>query len=111
MNVPLQNPPIDVLSQVIENARQKIADDSVPVKARVQLLWAYAKAARDLAASDVLQDEFVRLAIETGLISESGRWLPDNVRASVRPYGREDIEHVIRWALHGLNPFEKGPLQ
>jgi hypothetical protein len=23
----------------------------------------------------------------------------------------EDIEHVLRWALRGWNPFEKGPLK
>ena len=111
MNAPATIPTADALGQVVENARQQIADRTIPTKTRVQLLWAYAKAARDLAASDVLQHEFMRLAIEAGLIANNGYWVPDDVRANARPYGREDVEHVICWALHGLNPFEKGPLQ
>jgi hypothetical protein len=108
MNAPAT---VDVLGEVIETARQTIADRAVPTKTRVEALWAYAKASRDLAAIDVLQDEFMRLAIKAGLITANGYWVPNDVRTSVRPYGREDVEHVIRWALHGLNPFEKGPLQ
>jgi hypothetical protein len=108
MNAPTT---IDVLGQVIENARRKIADRAMPTKTRVQWLWSYAKASRGVAASDVLQAEFMQLAIEVGLISANGYWMPNDVRTSERWHGREDIEHVIRWALHGLDPFEEGTLQ
>ena len=53
----------------------------------------------------------MKLAIEAGLIGADGWWLPRDVRASIRWHGREDIEHVIAWALLGQNPFETGPLQ
>jgi len=33
------------------------------------------------------------------------------VAEHVRRYGAQDVAHVIRWALRGWNPFEKGPLQ
>lgn len=111
MSAPFATPSaVDLLDQVISRAKSKIADPNVPVKTRIELLWAYVKASRDLATSDVLQAEFIGLAIDVGLINERGRWLP-NVHDNVRRHGREEIEHVILWGLHGLNPFEKGPLQ
>jgi hypothetical protein len=112
MNAPVQNPPaVNFLQQVIENARPQVADQTAPTKERVETLWAYAKHSRGLAARDVLHDAFMRLAIEAGLIGADGWWLPRDVRASICRHGREDIEHVISWALLGQNPFETGPLQ
>jgi hypothetical protein len=112
MNAPLQNPSaVNFLQQVIENARPQVADQTASTKERVETLWAYAKHSRGLAASDVLHDAFMKLAIEAGLIGADGWWLPRDVRASIRRHGREDIEHVIAWALVGQNPFETGPLQ
>jgi hypothetical protein len=112
MNAPLQNPPaVDFLQQVIDNARPQVADESAPTKERMQALWAYAKHSRGLAASDVLLDVFMQLAINAKLIDANGWWLPGDVRVSIRRHGREDIDHVIRWALLGQNPFETGPLQ
>jgi hypothetical protein len=103
-------PAIDLLSQAIERARPLVADASRPTKERIRILWAAAKAARDCGASDVVHDAFVQLAVETNLIDEKGWWTGEDVRPSVRRYGREDVEHTIRWALRGWNPFETGPL-
>jgi hypothetical protein len=112
MNAPLQNPlAVDFLQRVIDNARPQVADPSAPTKERVETLWAYAKHSRSLAASDVLHDAFMQLAVDAGLIGANGWWLPRDVRDNIRPYGRKDIEHVIAWALLGQNPFETGPLQ
>jgi hypothetical protein len=112
MNAPVRNPPaVDFLQQVIDNARPQVADRSATTKERLQVLWAYCKHSRGLAAADVLHDAFMALAIEAGLIGADGWWLPTDVRASIRRHGREDIEHVITWALLGQNPFETGPLQ
>jgi hypothetical protein len=112
MNAPVRNPlAVDLLQQVIEGARPQVADQTAPTKRRVQTLWAYAKHSRDLAASDVLHDAFMQLAIDAKLIGATGWWLPRDVRDSIRRYGREDIDHVIRWALFGQDPFVTGPLQ
>jgi hypothetical protein len=46
------------------------------------------------------------LAIETNLIDQRGNWTGSDVRESARPYGRQDVAHVITWALRGWNPFE-----
>jgi hypothetical protein len=104
-------PAVDLLAQAIEQVRASLADETRPTKERVRLLWATAKVSRDLGASDVLADAFMQLAIDVNLIDQSGRWVAPNVRDNTRPFGREDIEHLIRWALRGWNPFEKGPLK
>jgi hypothetical protein len=104
-------PQNDFLQQVIDNARPQVADQGATTKERVQVLWAYCKHSRDLAAANVLRDAFMALAIEAKLIGADGWWLPTDGRASIRRHGREDIEHVISWALLGQNPFETGPLQ
>jgi hypothetical protein len=112
MNAPVQNPPgVDFLQQVIDDARPQVADQGATTKERLQVLWAYCKHSRGLAASDVLHHAFMQLAIEAGLIGANGRWPPRDVRDGIRSHGREDIEHVIGWALVGQNPFETGPLQ
>jgi hypothetical protein len=112
MNAPVQNPPaVDYLQQVIDNARPQVADQGATTKQRTQALWAYCKHSRDLAASDVLHDAFMTLAVEAGLIDANGSWLPKDVRTSIRRNGREDIEHLISWALLGQNPFETGTPQ
>ena len=112
MNAPVRNQPaVDFLQQVINYARPQVADQSAPTKERVEMLWAYAKHSRELAASDVLHDAFMQLAVDAKLIGPNGWWLPGDVRDSIRRHGREDIDHVIRWALLGQNPFETGPVQ
>jgi hypothetical protein len=51
-----------------------------------------------------------RLAIDTGLIDRRGRWTSADIADHRRGYGREDVAHVISWALRGMNPFMTGPL-
>jgi hypothetical protein len=89
----------DVLTDMAQAARPKLADRTSPVRARIRVLWGSAKAARTLGAPDVVLEQFTELARETGLISDMGR------------HGAEDVAHVLSWALRGMNPFEKGPLR
>ena len=51
-------------------------------------------AARDLGAGDVVEDEFLTLARNTGLAADLG----SDADAGLR--------HVIRWAMLGQNPFQ-----
>jgi hypothetical protein len=99
---------VDLLIQTIECVRPALLDKNKPTKECIRILWSAVKRARDLGSNDVVSAEFIRLAIETNLIDSNGRWTGDDVRKSVRRYGHEDVEHVIRWALRGWNPFEKG---
>jgi hypothetical protein len=106
--------PLDLLSHAIDGLRPILADNSQPVKARMMVLWATAKKARGLGSSDQVHAEFMEVAVETNLINRNGRYTctdEKHVRKSARPYGREDVAHVITWALRGWNPFEKGPLK
>jgi hypothetical protein len=97
------------LHDAIASARPLLAN-SAPTKARIRVLWAAAKKARhDAPAGDIIA-AFMALAVETGLIDGAGHWGAD-IRESRRPYGRQDVEHVLRWALRGWNPFEEGPLE
>jgi hypothetical protein len=109
MNAPFSQLRTDLLTQAIERVRPLLATGTT--KQRVHLLWAAAKAARDLGASDVVADAFIELAAEVNLIDRGGRWSGTDVRESVRRHGAEDIRHAIAWALRGWNPFEKGPLK
>jgi hypothetical protein len=99
------------LDQVIDTLRPLLADPSLSTKARIRMLWGAAKKARDLGSSDVVRDAFMELAVEVNLIDRNGRWTGEDVRESIRRYGREDVEHTIKWALRGWNPFETGPLE
>jgi hypothetical protein len=103
----------DLLSEAIADVRLLLADGST--KERIRLLWAAAKNAGELAATDVLQDTFMALAAEVNLINARSCWTgPDRATAvaqHVRHHGAEDLAHVITWGLRGLNPFETGPLK
>ena len=88
-----------------------LADPNKPTKARLRILWSAAKKARDLGSRDVVHDEFMALAIEVNLIDQHGRWTGSDVREYVRRFGAEDVDHVLRWALRGWNPFEEGRLK
>jgi hypothetical protein len=57
-------------------------------------LWAAVVAARDLAASDVLEATFLRLARDGGLYADLGHRADD------------DLRHIIRWAMLDQNPFQ-----
>ena len=78
---------------------------------RIRVLWAGAKMAREVGAVDTIHRAFMQLVIDTDLIDGRGRWTGTDVAEHIRRYGAEDVAHVIRWALRGWNPFEKGPLQ
>jgi hypothetical protein len=100
----------DLLARAVGRAAPLIADATKPTKERIRFLWAAVKAARGLAASDVLHDTFTVLATGTGLIDANGCWTGNDVAEHRRHYGRQDVAHIITWALRGLNPFEQGPL-
>jgi hypothetical protein len=91
-------PAVDLLARAISAARPLIFDRNRSIQTRLALFWTCARAAREFAALDVYENEFHRLANETGLTAAMGR------------QAREDLQHVISWARRGLNPFPKGPL-
>ena len=94
MNAPQMNGAThDLLTEWIDLARVLLADASAPTRKRVQLFWTFAATAfkNNVAASDIITADFIRLAIDAGLISESGRWVPADVRATERRHGRKDI--------------------
>jgi hypothetical protein len=101
---------MDMLSQAIEFVRPMVADANRPTKERIHILWAAAKKSRDLGASDVVQRAFMMLAVEANLIDQRGYWTGADIRDERVPFGAQDVAHVIRWAMRGWNPFEKGPL-
>jgi len=112
MTAPFPPPPaVSLLAQAIEHVRPLLADQTKSTKLRVRILWGAAKSARDLAACDVVTDEFLRLAVETNLIDTRGYWTDRDVRESVRRHGRADILHAVQWGQRGLNPFERGSLK
>ena len=94
--LPTPSPAIDLLAQFVARIRPTLTDRSVPIKARIRLFWSAAKAASSCGASDVVTEEFAALADITGLTADLGR------------HGSEDVEHVLRWAWRGRNPFETG---
>ena len=84
---------IDLISHAIWYVRPHL-DRSIPVTDRVRNLWAAVVAARDLGTSDVIEDEFLRLASDSGLAHDLGR------------HADNDLRHVIRWAMRNRNPFQ-----
>jgi hypothetical protein len=103
--------PSNLLTKAIDLAREQIEAIPPPTtKKRIHILWAAAKHARELDESKTIHDAFMALAVEVNLIDRRGYWTGENVRPSIRRYGREDVSHAITWALRGWNPFEKGPL-
>jgi hypothetical protein len=84
---------IDLLTHAIGIALAEMERTS-PVTQRARLFWAAASAARDLAASDVLETEFLQFAANTGLNRE---------------LGRDTVEHLVRWGLAGRDPFGRLP--
>ncbi|MFZ1885403.1 MAG: hypothetical protein WAU53_17845 [Rhodoplanes sp.] len=106
---------VSLLDQFVAEKRLML-EQPHPAKARIRLLWALCKYARTkrLAAGDVLREEFMRLAVDVGMIDERGHWIclhKDEIRQGIIPYGRTDVAHVIDWALRGWNPFEEGSLE
>jgi hypothetical protein len=95
MNAPLAHSrAVDLLAEAIEYARAEL-DRSKPVADRIRIFWAAVVAARSLAATDIVRDEFNQLANDVGLFADLGK------------HAEETIEHVIRWGLFARNPFGK----
>lgn len=84
---------IDLLTEAVAYVRPRL-EDANPIGDRLRTLWAAAVAARDMGASDVVEDEFFKLARDTGLAADLGR------------HADADLRHVIRWAMLGMDPFQ-----
>jgi hypothetical protein len=82
-------PAIDLLTQAIEYIRPYLAQ-SLPIGERARNFWAGVVAARDYGAVDVVEQDFLDLAQQTGLTGD----LSD-----------DDVKHLIRSAFLDLNPF------
>jgi hypothetical protein len=94
---PLEAPPADLLTQAIELVRPQL-EQSKPLKERVEIYWSAVAAAVELAAVDVLREEFLRLAEQTGLAAD--------LKQHADLYNSDEtLAHVIRWALLRRNPF------
>jgi hypothetical protein len=90
-------PPADLLSQALQLVRPQL-DGSTPLKQRIEIYWSAVAAATDLATVDIVQDEFLHLATETGLA--------DDLREHADFYNsNKTLEHVLRWGLLRRNPF------
>jgi len=96
---PIKAPPAtaDLLTQAIELVRPQL-NRSKPLKERVEIYWAAIAAAAELAAVDVLREEFLRLAEQTGLAA-------DLKQHADLYHSDKTLEHVLRWGLLRRNPF------
>ena len=83
----------DVLAKAVRYVRPHL-EGATNVSERVQILWAAVIAARDLGASNVIEVEFMRLALDVGLGRGLGR------------HSDETLRHVIRWGIVDRNPFQ-----
>jgi hypothetical protein len=93
MSVHVSPPPaVDLLAQAIDIVRPYL-DRNLPIRQRASDFWAACVAARDLGAADVVEQEFLNLAKQTGLIRDLG------------PAGKDDVAHLIRSAFLDWNPF------
>jgi hypothetical protein len=99
------------LGQIIEGIRPLVADSSRPTKQRIRILWAAAKKVRELGKAEPIHCAFMALATQAHLIDSRGRWVGPDVVEHIHRHGREDVAHVISWALRGWNPFERGALK
>ncbi len=94
MTTPVPPPTgVNLATQATDYVRP-LLDRSNPLGERLRALWAAVVAARALGASDVVEEEFLRLARDTGLVADLG------TRADA------DIRHVIRWAMLNQSPFQ-----
>jgi hypothetical protein len=84
---------VDLLAEATTFVRPHLSR-SIPIGDRLRNLWAAVAAARDLGAIGVIEDEFLRLAREAGLVADLG------------PHADAELRHVIRWAMLDRNPFQ-----
>jgi hypothetical protein len=87
-----------IITRVIDRLRPLLAHN-VSVRQRIVEIWSVIVASRDLGASDIVADDFRRVAEESRLIADLGR------------HGRQDFEHVLRSGMCGWNPFENGRIE
>jgi hypothetical protein len=92
--------------QLTTIARELVAQGTS--KQRVRTLWAVAKFAARSAAADHLNEILLQLAVDTNLIDGDGYWVGADIAIHRRPFGRTDIQHILRAAERGWNPFESG---
>jgi hypothetical protein len=93
MSLPSPGQPIDLIARAANTVRP-LLDPAYPIGERLRTLWAAVVAARDLGATDVVEETFLRLAREGGLYRDLG------------PRAEADLRHVIRWAMLDQNPFQ-----
>jgi hypothetical protein len=110
MTLLVRDDTISLLDQAVERVRPILSGSGLSTKQRVRLLWAAVKMASGLAAADVVEETFIKLAVEVKLIDEQGRWTGADIAEHRIRHGADDVAHVVRWALRGWNPFESGPL-
>src|SRR6516165_7419758 len=96
---PIKAPPatVDLRTQAIEIVRPQL-ERSKPLKERVEIYWAAIAAANSLAAADILREEFLRLAKDSGLAA-------DLKQHADLYHSDKTLEHVLRWGLLRRNPF------
>jgi hypothetical protein len=86
-------PARDLLSQAIELVRPHL-DRSKPLEERIRIYWAAIAAANSLAAADVLRQDFLQLATDSGLAADLKQANSDKT-----------LECILRWGLLRRNPF------
>jgi len=87
-----------MFAEAIAYVRRQLARGEIGT--RLRCLWAAAKAASDLGAADVIEEEFLTLAKESGISA-------DLLNCAPHPHDVEaTFRHVIRWAMRGINPFQ-----
>jgi hypothetical protein len=84
---------VDPLTEALAYARPRL-EGANTIGDRLRTLWAAVVAARDIGPSNLVEEEFFKLARDTGLAADLGS------RADA------DLRHVIRWAMLGMNPFQ-----
>jgi hypothetical protein len=93
---PITAPPADLLTQAIALVRPQL-QRSKPLKERVEIYWS-AVAAAELAAVDIVREEFLRLAKDSGLAA-------DLKQHADLYHSDKTLDHVLRWGLLRRNPF------
>jgi hypothetical protein len=83
---------VDLLAHAIDYMRPRL-NAALPISERIRNLWAAVVASRDLAPIGRIENDFLHLACEAGLIRDLGQ------------HGEEDVKHVIHWAIRDQNPF------
>ena len=87
---------VDLLTEAIDHVRPFLHRRR-PLRERLADFWAAAAASIDLAASDVVEADFLALANDSGLATDLGH------------HRDADLRHVIEWARLGRDPFGAKP--